>query len=353
MFCAIVVSIGIKFYYFVFLLETGIVPGFERPPGVEAFLPLSALVSLKHFLVTGIINDIHPSALVLFLLICLTALMTKKGFCAWVCPVGLLSEFLGDLHLRLFKNGLALPAWADLVLGSLKYMIAGFFLGTIFFKMPAASIEQFIQSPYNRFADLQMLRFFTHISPTALIVLLVLFFLSIVIRYFWCRYLCPYGAILGIIGFFSFGKIQRNAANCTLCGLCERHCPGAIKITQKHQINSVECTACLTCVNNCPEKNVLGFSFFSGKLPVKGPVLALMILLVFASGISLAKLSGNWQNRVSKGEYLGYAIQRKFQGINHREIDPQQREKMIRIMKNLQSQRPEMIPSLQGKGDPK
>lgn len=353
LFCAIVIFIGIKFYYFVFLLEQGLLPEFERPPGVEAFLPISALVSLKHLVLTGIINGIHPSGLVLFLIICLTALIAKKGFCAWVCPMGILSEFLAALHLRIFKKGLTLPAWTDFVLRSLKYIIAGFFMGIIFFRMPGASIEQFIHSPYNRFADIQMLRFFTHISHTALIVILVLLFLSLVVRHFWCRYLCPYGAILGILGILSLGKIQRTAANCIQCGRCERGCPSAIKITQKHQIQSLECTACMTCVNNCPGKNVLGFSFFSGKLPVKEPMLALIMILVFATGISLAKLSGNWQNKISKEAYLGHVIQRNLSWSGKGEMDPQKMEKMIQMMKNLQSQRPHRFPPVQEKGDPK
>ncbi len=61
-FLGIVLAVGVQFTWFVFLLEKGIVPDFNRPPGVEAFLPISALVSLKHMAVTGTINDIHPSA---------------------------------------------------------------------------------------------------------------------------------------------------------------------------------------------------------------------------------------------------------------------------------------------------
>jgi len=75
--------------------------------------------------------------------------------------------------------------------------------------MPINSIEQFINSPYNRFADVKMLSFFTDISNTALIVILVLTFLSIIIPYFWCRFLCPYGAILGILSYFGI-KLQKK-----------------------------------------------------------------------------------------------------------------------------------------------
>jgi len=103
-FLMITLFLGIKFYLFVAQLGSGAVPTLERPPGVEAFLPISALVSLKYFLFTGIINRVHPSALVLFLIICSTALVVKKGFCSWICPLGLLSDYLVKLNLYLFKK---------------------------------------------------------------------------------------------------------------------------------------------------------------------------------------------------------------------------------------------------------
>ncbi|MBU8849082.1 MAG: 4Fe-4S binding protein [Desulfobacterales bacterium] len=313
-------------------------PGFERPPGVEAFLPISALVSLKHFLFTGTINPIHPSALVVFLIICITALIAKKGFCSWICPFGLLSEFLSKLHLCIFKKRLSIPLWMDLLLRSLKYMIAGFFIWSIFYKMPISSIEQFIQSPYNRFADIKMLKFFTQISSTALTIILVLFILSIIIQNFWCRYLCPYGALLGWISFLSVGKITRNPSFCVECGRCEKKCPGLIKIRQKHQINSSECMACMKCINNCPEKNAIGFSLFSGRLPINQPTLALILVLVFTVGITMAKISGNWQNKISKIEYLRYGIQSRMPWNSNEQIDPRKMEKMIEMMKKMQAQ---------------
>ncbi len=146
-FLAIVIAIGIQFALFVFQRESGVLPDVDRPPGVEAFLPISALVSLKHLIYTKTINDIHPSGLVIFLIICVTALVVKKGFCSWVCPFGLFSDILAKIHSRLFFRSLKLPQWADIPLRGLKYLLAGFFIYYIFFKMPAAAIEQFIHSP--------------------------------------------------------------------------------------------------------------------------------------------------------------------------------------------------------------
>lgn len=338
-FLALVLVIGIKFYLFVSQLEAGILPDFERPPGVEAFLPISALVSLKHFFFTGTINSVHPSALVLFLIVCLTAVIAKKGFCSWVCPFGLLSEFFSRVHLQIFKNGLSLPLWIDIVLRSLKYMLAGFFIYTIFVKMPLTGIEHFINSSYNRFSDISMLHLFTNISGTTLTVILVLFFLSVFIRNVWCRYLCPYGALLGFISFMSIGKIKRNSSHCTDCGKCEKKCPGLIKIRQKSMINSSECVACMDCVEICPEKQAIGFYILSGRFSLSPTLLSIIFILMFVVGISLAKISGNWHNEISKQEYLYYFVQSNMQRFRGRNIDS---EKMMKRMQIIKAQRAQM-----------
>ncbi|MDA3918102.1 MAG: 4Fe-4S binding protein [Deltaproteobacteria bacterium] len=351
LFLALVMLIGVRFWWFVEQIEKGVWPGFERPPGVEAFLPISALVSLKHFLFTGTINTIHPSALVLFIIICMTAVIAKKSFCSWICPFGLLSEFFNKLNRYIYKKSLFLPLWMDLPLRSVKYLIAGFFIWSIFYNMPMDSIELFIQSPYNRFADIKMLRFFTQISITGLITILVLCFLSIIIQNFWCRYLCPYGALLGIISFLSIGRIKRNKVNCTKCGKCEQHCPGLIHIRQKDQIHSSECTACMSCINHCPEKNAIGFSLFSGKLPITQAALGFVLVLLFTTGIFMAKSSGNWQNTVSKNEYFRYGIQSRLSLNGKAQIDPQKMEKMMEMMKQMEAQKSKVKSSSKRKGD--
>ncbi len=339
LFLIITLFVGTMFYQFVAQLESGAAPTITRPPGVEAFLPISALVSLKHLLLTGEINDIHPSALILFLIICTTALVAKKSFCSWICPVGLLSDCLATLHNFLFKKSLKLPRWLDFPLQSIKYIIAGFFIWSIFFNMPANALEQFIQSPYNTFADIKMLKLFTEISSTSLWVITALLVLSILIRNFWCRYLCPYGAILGILGRVSLGSIRRNEKNCIRCGKCEAVCPGNIPILEKATIHSLECSACQRCVETCPGKNAIGFSLFFGKIPLNPKKTALILLLLFTVGISTARLTGHWHNKVPMKAYRQYALPSPLSHMpmSLGKISPEQKERMLKKMRELQA----------------
>src|SRR6185436_11274941 len=74
--------IGIEFYLFT---RWGIAPSASepvtRPPGVEGFLPISALISLKYWFFTGTINGIHPAGLFIFVAIVAVSLGLKKAFC--------------------------------------------------------------------------------------------------------------------------------------------------------------------------------------------------------------------------------------------------------------------------------
>ncbi len=122
------VGIGVQFSIFVSQLERGIIPTVSRPPGIEAFLPISSLISLKYWLVTGIFNRVHPSGLIILITVLLTAVLLKRGFCSWVCPFGLLTEYLNRIHLFIFRKNVRIPRWLDYPLRSLKYLLLAFFV---------------------------------------------------------------------------------------------------------------------------------------------------------------------------------------------------------------------------------
>ena len=76
----ILIIMGVQFYNWVGHLEAGQIEG-TRPPGVEGFLPIAALMSLRHLIQSGEFSMIHPAGLVIFSLVCLTGLFLKKAFC--------------------------------------------------------------------------------------------------------------------------------------------------------------------------------------------------------------------------------------------------------------------------------
>ncbi|MGE5233822.1 MAG: 4Fe-4S binding protein [Acidobacteriota bacterium] len=299
---AVVLGIGWQFVRWVNGLEAGRIVG-SRPPGVEGFLPISGLMSLRHLALSGEVSPVHPAALVLLLLILVLSLLVKKAFCSWLCPVGTLSEMLEALGRKIFRRSFSLPRWLDLPLRSLKYLLLAFFVWAIFFRMTPALLAQFLDSPYNRVADIKMLYFFERLSPFAVKFLIGVALLSTVIPYFWCRYLCPYGALLGVLSLLSPFKVTRSAQSCIDCGLCARACPSRLPVDKLRRVRSDECFGCLSCVAACPVTRALQVEAPRG-LRMRPVVAAALVLLVFFGGIAAARLTGYWHNNVPDREYL-------------------------------------------------
>ena len=304
LFLALVLWIGFDFVRWVRGLEVGRIVG-ERPPGVDGFLPISGLMSLRHLFHTGEISPVHPAAPVILLLVIGMSLVVKKAFCSWACPVGAISEALDALSRRLFRRRISLPRWLDLPLRSLKYLLLGFFAWAIFFQMTPALIAEFLASPYNRVADIKMLYFFEHLSPFAAKVLVGLAVLSFVVPYAWCRYLCPYGALLGITSLLAPFKIVRHAPSCIDCGLCAKACPARLPVDRLQRVRSDECFGCLSCTADCPVPRALRLEAPSLlRRPLRPAFAALALVALFGAGVLAARLTGNWQTSVPDAEYL-------------------------------------------------
>ncbi|MDH3891248.1 MAG: 4Fe-4S binding protein [candidate division Zixibacteria bacterium] len=304
-FVLICVWIGVEFHYFVKYLESGGAATFvNRPPGAEAFLPISSLMSLYYYFLTGVIHWAHPAGVFILIAIIVGSLVFGKSFCSWICPVGLLSESLGDWSKKLFGRQMKLPRWLDYPLRSLKYLLLAFFVYAIFFLMTAASLKTFLDSPYNQVADIKMYYFFADISAFVWWTLVVLFVLSFFVRNFWCRYLCPYGALLGSLSLLRPFKIRRNVQSCIDCAKCAVVCPSSIKVDKVVAVNSDECTTCLSCLDVCPVPQTLELKATPQRFNVSKKTVAVGVVAIYLLVCALGWISGNWQNRITADEYL-------------------------------------------------
>lgn len=301
--------LGAKFYFWVRQFESGVIDtNLHRPPGVEGWLPIAGLMNLKFWLLSGRIPHVHPAAMFLLLTFLAMAFLFRKAFCSWLCPIGTISEYLWRAGQKLFKRNFYLPRWLDLPLRGLKYFLLGFFVWAIS-TMSAEGIRDFMQSPYGLIADVKMLNFFRHIGETGLIVLGVLALASVFVPNFWCRFLCPYGALLGLTSWMSPARIRRNTETCIDCAKCAKACPAALPVDKLVQIRSVECTGCLECVAVCPAQDALAMSL--PKLLIAQPRKAALPAWAIAAGIAVlffgvvgfAKATGHWQSPVPTSVY--------------------------------------------------
>jgi polyferredoxin len=302
-FLALNVWIGIEFYLFVRYYETGGRSAWAgRPPGVEGWLPIASLMNLKVLLLTGRVPTLHPAGMFLLIAFLAVSWAFRKSFCGWLCPVGTVSEYLWQLGRRMFRRSLRLPRRLDIGLRSLKYLLLGLFLYAVF-SMSVPAIRAFLEGPYGVVDDVKMLNFFRFLGLTGGIVMALLAAGSMLVRNFWCRYFCPYGALLGLAALASPLRIRRDRDLCIDCGKCAKACPSALPVDRLIAIQSAECTGCLECVAQCPAAGAL-FLAAPRRRRVPAWVMAAGIAALFLGICGYARINGSWHTNLPDRVYF-------------------------------------------------
>ncbi len=253
----------------------------EISGAVNLLFRVDPLIALASSLATRtVITLVLPA---IFLL--LSCLILGRWFCGWACPMGTLLDYVRPL---LGKKPATIPA----ELPKLRYMLLLIILVGALFGLPlvgffdpfailvrglsmalypafSMAIEKFFTLTYNHGpAWLNMLtepayqflratvlpfeqKIFTLALPAALM-LGTLFLLEIFQRRFFCRYVCPLGALLALAARMAPWKISNRQPACTVCGKCNVLCrTGAID--KQGQVNSERCILCLDCLTGCPQ----------------------------------------------------------------------------------------------------
>ncbi|RHW41526.1 4Fe-4S binding protein [Neobacillus notoginsengisoli] len=300
-FALFLLFIGVRFYQFYMHFNTmGLDPLVPRPPAVEGFLPISALVALKVWITTGIFDPIHPAGLALFTFFIASGFIFRKAFCGWMCPIGTLSEWIGRLGKKLFKWNFDVPKWLKWILTPIKYLLLFLFLFMVL-TMPTMGAIDFMAGNYNKVSDVKMMLFFLNVGGIGLTVILVLVVLSLFVKNFWCRFLCPYGALIGLGSVFGITKIRRNADTCIDCNACTKVCPQRITVSKVKTVKTPDCTACMSCVEVCPVKDTLNMTVATKK--VNKWVIPAAFFATFFIVIAIAKLTGNWHTMITYEEW--------------------------------------------------
>jgi len=175
-------------------------------------------------------------------------MLAGRAFCGWACPFGALHDLVS--YFKGEKSFKAPRCWyVKYIMLFVVLALAWITLDTVFCKFcPSgslfAAIPFFVLHPNSSFGTF----FYVHILT--LIATLILAYLVV---HFWCRYLCPLGAIHGMFNKVSLLNIRFDAKKCTECEVCLEVCPmGIDKVDDVG--NSTDCTMCGRCVEKCPEK---------------------------------------------------------------------------------------------------
>jgi polyferredoxin len=285
------------------LVETGFRGTFgdgevRLPHAVEGFLLTDPFVALVTLLSTHTVYH----GLIWSLAVVVLTLMVGRAFCGWICPFGTLHHLAAWLApSRLIRSKQRVranqtKAWQVakyyVLAGSLAAALAGSAIGGLLDPICIAvraiglgvlPLLQYVgvratdTLAFSNHAGLQRLgdgtqdllsqTLFPPTQPyfhqTWLILSLfgLVLFLNRIVPRFWCRALCPLGAMLGVLSKLSpFGMSKRHD-KCTDCNLCLVHCQGADSPQGGAKHIKEECHLCFNCEAACPE-DVIKFEFF-------------------------------------------------------------------------------------------
>lgn len=253
---------------------------------VDALCPFGGVETLVTWITTGhFISKTHPSNLILGLAVLVAVVLVGNVFCGWVCPFGAVQDALSWLKRKAHLPKVTLPAAWDKSLRWGRFVVLGV---VIYFSVSTAKLWFAGYDPYVTLFGLGWLfEFNASTMGVSLVLLAVILGGSLVIDRFWCRYLCPLGAVFAVTGRLSFLRIRRSKRTCTDCTVCNKPCPVGIEPSKAKPFVSTDCIGCLDCVAACPVK---------GALRVEGPV-----LLGFPTRPEATRTTGRPRERVGAG----------------------------------------------------
>lgn len=261
----------------------------EVPAPVESYFAIDPL----HLVSTTLSTRSIAHAVLLWSLVTIAlTLVLGRVFCGWICPMGALSQFFGWLSRKIERlpgiskrmNSSPHQRWKYLILILLLVLAVfgsnqtGFmdpisltyrsFTTGIFPTIEHGLTAAFDASPswlgwaVNPIRSWCKDHFFsfnpTHYRQGALIggIFILIIVTGMIIPRFWCRYLCPLGALLGLLSRNQALRVRIKSDACTECGLCHLTCEGAADPHKDGGWLAHECLMCWNCVPSCPSGGI-------------------------------------------------------------------------------------------------
>ena len=257
-----------QIFFFGLFLFLGVVTEFSHLKGypVSIFLEVDPLVAIAIAITTHSLYH----GLIWSLIIIIPTLLFGRFFCDWICPFGILHHSVSWLGSRWRSSKERIETERYRKYYSIKYyilvgMIVAAIFGTlqigwldpivIIFRSFTVSIWPSVNLPTELIYVRQHLHQFGWVIGFTFLLFLAL---NLVIPRFYCRILCPLGALYGVLSRFSLWRIDRDPKKCVNCGLCRYVCEG--DCSPDGNLRKTECVLCMRCLDVCPQ-DALSYRF--------------------------------------------------------------------------------------------
>jgi polyferredoxin len=220
--------------------------GPQGAPPLDSYCVFGGVETLYSWIHSGeLLLKTNTSNLILLFATLIVTILMGAVFCGWICPLGAIQEGLNWIGRKIFAKNIKVPKKLDMPLRSLKYILLGLItLMTI--KTGKLWFEGY--DPFKAF-------FHFEFETSTYVILIIFSILAIFIERFWCKYLCPLGAIIFPLSYFGIINLNRNSDKCTNCNLCNNSC--SMGLNPSKSIPKTECVKCLDCMEVCKRENAL------------------------------------------------------------------------------------------------
>ncbi|GFZ32740.1 hypothetical protein CSC2_32660 [Clostridium zeae] len=223
-------------------------------PGLYT-LTFTELKTVYKMIISGNFHFIKAlPALSEFIIVILFTVLMGRVFCGWFCAFGTYNDWVHLIAKNVFKVKFRVDEKVD---AALKYVKYGVLLMLLIVTCTLGSNILEGTSPWDAFAQITD---FSNVVSGLLIGLILLVLITIgafFVERFFCRYLCPLGAVFSIISKIGILKIDKPTEKCGKCRACTNVCSMGIPLYKNESVKGGECIECLKCIEICPRKNTV------------------------------------------------------------------------------------------------
>ncbi|MGO9087853.1 MAG: 4Fe-4S dicluster domain-containing protein [Terriglobales bacterium] len=295
------------------------------PYPVNLFFRLDPLVALSNALASHALYR----GLLWSLVILIPTMLLGRFFCGWICPLGSIHHFFGSLKSERKRGkqliesnrykrwqttkyyllivsliaavmGTGMVGWLD----PFSFLVRS--LGLSILPATDYGLRAFLGAlEHSRYASVQTFGSILHFILGLLLLsfkqpyfrqgiwlgLIFIFLVALNFRVtrFWCRAVCPLGALLGLVSRWAIFGLVKNPEHCETCNRCLLRCQGGDDPVGGVPWRQAECHLCLNCVDECPEHG-LHFQFFPAQKSVSANLQRRKVLTGLAAGAALVPL---------------------------------------------------------------